>query len=114
MFCNCGGATSVVDSRPTETGGVRRQRRCKTCSEEFITVEMRSEEDVKRIFNRKENRAPVKKKYVPKPIRVTNTPRKRAPKPEATNVPPPARKRIEDMREQRQLVADDIYSEETI
>lgn len=35
----CGGAAYVVDSRPSEGGGVSRRRECRTCGHRFTTRE---------------------------------------------------------------------------
>lgn len=39
----CGGATSVKDSRPRESGGIRRRRRCNGCGARFTTYEFGAE-----------------------------------------------------------------------
>ena len=43
MRCECGGDTTVINSRP-QPGGVMRWRECLKCGARFSTVERRAEE----------------------------------------------------------------------
>lgn len=40
----CGGRTAVKDSRPHESGGIRRRRECMLCSSRFTTIEVATED----------------------------------------------------------------------
>lgn len=43
FLCDCGGNTTVKDSRPVPFGMIRRRRKCNVCHQRFSTFEVKAE-----------------------------------------------------------------------
>jgi hypothetical protein len=105
MLCQCGNTTSVNATRALENGGVWRQRQCKACKTVFTTSEQPCEtlprDGLLRAMPRVVN--PVHRQQK---VPIKNFPRSHA-APLPANRIKPARMRVQDLKEQRQIDRDE-------